>query len=321
MTNVRKIGTSAGPLLVTFDYNTSLAELVAAGNYDYVSPDITEEHFPVGQGQPDIETFLVHFHRAMSSENVVSEMQHHDLRPATMPELLAFGAQYPNSQDEFPILALGSMWEDSNGYRRAGRIFWHPNDRRLDLGWDDDSEWNQLYHFLAIGQRVCETFPLSVDNDKSLAELVEAGNYSYVVDRGIPQEAARVAGVEGTEAILVHLGRVMDNTDALHELNRRGLRPGTIRELASFGEQYPDRQLHFPILALGSVHRRRVGCLRLNHNLGGRAFYLGVFRDRWAANYRFLAFDIAPVCNGDNSPKRKDGLFRPFDATLEWIEG
>lgn len=43
----------------------------------------------------------------------------------------------------------------------------------------------------------------------------------------------------------------MDNTDVLHELDRRGLRAGTIRELAALGEQYPDPQLYFPILVAG----------------------------------------------------------------------
>lgn len=317
MTNVlHKIGTSAGPFSLTIDYKSPLAELVVAGSYDAISPAITEEHFPVGWGQPDIEAFLVHFYSPTSSNNAVGEMVRHDLRPATMPELLAFGAQHPSPQCEFPILALGSIWEDPSGYSRAGRIFGHPSDRRLDLGWEDGSAWNQLYRFLAVQKRICETFPLSIDHGKSLADMVESGSYSYV-GRGV-REITDVAGVGGTEAILVHLGRVMDNGDVLHELDRRGLRPGKIRELAAFGEQYPDRQRDFPILALGSVYGRRVGCLWLHGDR--RSFHLNIHRDRWAANYRFLAFDMDPLRNGDSSRRREDRLFRPFDATLEWIE-
>jgi hypothetical protein len=320
MANVlHKIGTSAGPFLLTIDYGTPLDELVAAGNYDYISPDITEEHFRVGLGGRDIESFVVHLHRPTSTDNVVNEMDRHDLRPATIPELLAFGAKYPNPQREFPILALGSTWDDpQSGYRRAARILEHPSDRRLDLAWDHGVEWHQLYHFLAVQKQVCEAFPLSVDKGKSLAEMVESGHYSFVA-HGIPQGTPAIAGVGVTEAILVHLGRVIDNTDVLHELVRRGLRPGRIRELAAFGEQYPDRQFHFPILALGSVlPRRRFGCLRLHD--GRRAFHLNVQRKRWAANYRFLAFTTDPLRDDDNFPTHKDRRFRPFDATLEWID-
>lgn len=51
MANKRqKIGTSTGPFLLTVDYDVPL-ELVAAGNYDYVSPDITEEHWVGHAGQ------------------------------------------------------------------------------------------------------------------------------------------------------------------------------------------------------------------------------------------------------------------------------
>lgn len=318
---LRKIGTSAGPFLLVVDYDTPFAEMVAAGHYDCVSPDITEEHFRLGWGERDIESFVVHLHRPASTDHVVNEMARHDLRPATMPELLAFGAQYADPQRGFPVLALGSIWDDpQNGYRRAVRILEHPGDRRLDLTWDHSSEWHQIYRFLAVQKRICRAFPLSIDKGKSLAEMVESGNYSYV-SRGIPQGATSDAGVVVTEAILVHLGRVMDNTDVMYELERRGLRPGRIRELAAFGEQHPDRQFHFPILALGSLlHRRRlVGCLRLKNGL--RAFHLNANRDRWAANYRFLAFATDPLRNDDSSAKREDRLFRPFDATLDWIEG
>ncbi len=321
MANTRqKIGTSTGPFLLTVDYDLPLAELAAAGNYDYVSSDITEEHFRVGWGERDIESLLVHLHRPTPTDNVLKELERHDLRPATLPELLAFGAQYPNPQREFPVLALGSIWDDpENSYRRAVRILEHPGDRRLDLTWDHGAQWNQLYHFLAVQKRVCEVFPLSIDQGKSLAEMVASGNYSEVV-RGIPEGTTDMTGVGVTEAILVHFGRVMDNTDVLHELNRRGLRAGTIRELAALGEQYPDPQLDFPILALGSVlHRRRFGCLWLDDDC--RALKLHLHRGLWAANYRFLAFTTDSLRNDDSSPKRGGRLFRPFDATLEWIEG
>jgi hypothetical protein len=310
--STQKMGTVAGPFSLITDYGLPLAELVGAGNYDSVSPDITEAHFPVGWGPPNAESFLVHFHHPVSSKAVVDEMKRHDLRPATMPELLAFGAQHHGPQHEyFPILALGSIWEDPTGYRRMARIFGHPNDRRLDLGWDDDSEWGQFYRFLAVEKQICERVSFSIGAGKSLAEMVKCSNYGRV-DKRILQQAENVAGAWETDAILVHFARVLDNAVVLRELERRGLRPSTLRELAVFGEQHPDRQLRFPILALGSViHGRRVGCLQPNH--GRRAFDLNIYRKRWAANYRFLAFEM-------RGSRHRAEPIRHLDVTLEWID-
>lgn len=320
MANVDKIGTSAGPFLLTVDYDISLAEMVVAGSYNFIYPLITEEQFPVDWGERDIESFLVHFHDPTSSENIVNELGWNDLRPATTPELLAFGAQHPNLQCESPILALGSIWNDPDGFGRVVRILGRPGDRRLDLSRDHGAEWSQFYHFLAVQKRVCETLPLAVDRSKSFAEMIESGNY-LVTGQGVPKVTPDMAkGVEETEAVLVHLAHVMDNADVLRELDRRGLRPGTIRELAAVGEQYPDWPLDFPILALGSVvQRRRIGCLWPHRD--HRAFYLNTYRERWAANYRFLAFKTGPQRNDDDSsPKGEDCPIRPLDATLEWIE-
>jgi hypothetical protein len=320
MTNLDKIGTSAGPFSLTVDYDISLADMVAAGDYHYIYPLIIEEHFPVGWGERDIESFLVHLHSPTSSDNIVTELERHDLRPATLPELLAFGAQQ-SPQGQFPILALGSTWNDPEDHRRAVRILGNPGDRRLDLVWDHGVEWYQLYRFLAIQKQVCETLPLVVDKNKSFAERIESGDY-LVIGRGIPKVIPDAAkGVEETEAVLVHLAHVMDNADVLRELDRRGLRPGTIHELAAVGEQYLDWQLDFPILALGSVvQHRRVGCLWPHRDR--RAFYLNAYRDRWAASYRFLAFKTHAPRNDRSSRKCENRpVFRPLDATLDWIDG
>lgn len=94
---------------VTVNYDSSLADMIAAGHYYYINRNITAERFPVkGSGSKELAVKLIHFNRRISSEGAVKEMNKMGLRPATLEELLAFGAKYPDMQRGFPIVALGS---------------------------------------------------------------------------------------------------------------------------------------------------------------------------------------------------------------------
>jgi hypothetical protein len=104
--------------MVTVDYNRSLHEMIKAGNYDYANDSITAENFPIkGEGKVDTEIILVHFNRSISSDDAIREMDQLGLRPAVLPELLAFGEMHPAVQKEFPIVALGSVWRNGGGSR------------------------------------------------------------------------------------------------------------------------------------------------------------------------------------------------------------
>jgi hypothetical protein len=46
---------------------------------------------------------------------VIKEFEARNLRAATLPELLACGATYPEKQREYPIFAFGSVWQHHNG--------------------------------------------------------------------------------------------------------------------------------------------------------------------------------------------------------------
>ena len=96
----------------------SLAEMIQVGNYDHVNSDITSEHFPVqGKEKVKCEIELICYGRCMQSDDVVRDLESRGMRPATLFELLAFGAQYPEQQREFPVVALGSVWQDRYGDR------------------------------------------------------------------------------------------------------------------------------------------------------------------------------------------------------------
>lgn len=135
---------------VVVDYVKPLTQMIADGNYDWVNNDITESHFPVsGQGKVELNPELIHYGKSMNSDDIVRDMQSRGLRPATLPELLAFGAKYPEKQREFSIVALGSVWQPFNRYRHVAYLYGYVSKRRLDLYiWDGD--WSVNYRFLAV---------------------------------------------------------------------------------------------------------------------------------------------------------------------------
>lgn len=122
---------------VEVDYTKSLADMVKAGGYDYVSESITAENFPIeGDGVVESELFMVYDYGWQASRWVIEKMEKMGLVPAKIEHLLALGAKYPDLQREYPIICLGSSWV-SSAYNlrfrfcpRLGR--WH-DQRKLDL--------------------------------------------------------------------------------------------------------------------------------------------------------------------------------------------
>ncbi|HEY7829401.1 MAG TPA: hypothetical protein VIC06_02405 [Solirubrobacteraceae bacterium] len=134
---------------LAIDHVRSLAELVAAGNYDYVNPNITEENFPMVASEVVVQVALVHLDNIVESDDVLGELEQMGLRPGTMRELAHFGEQYPKVQRQFPVAALGSVWTAPNGSRRVGYLWEGIVSRKLSLGWYD-LRWRASYRFLAF---------------------------------------------------------------------------------------------------------------------------------------------------------------------------
>jgi len=135
---------------VVVDYTKTLAEMVSAGEYDYVSSDITTDHFPIeGKGQREVEVVLFHFNRVVSSEEVISELEKAGYRPARIEELLTLGAERPELQKEFPIISLGSVWQDPNGCRCVPYLNWNDVKRNLNLNWFENY-WREDYRFAGL---------------------------------------------------------------------------------------------------------------------------------------------------------------------------
>ncbi len=148
-----KAGTAARnvyPIIGEYDedYGKLFTDLIVLGNYGYVNNDITPVNFP-GECISGFDGVLVHFNRDIGSDEAVREMEQMGLRPATMVELLAFGARFPDVQREFPIVELSSSWVGPSGNRYVGYLSSWSDERRVHLdGWARD--WYAPYRFLAV---------------------------------------------------------------------------------------------------------------------------------------------------------------------------
>jgi len=106
---------------VPVDCNKTLAVMIAAGNYDFVDPNINAENFPVkGAGVTDADIVLFHFGEKAATNWIEREMRSLGYRQARIEELLALGAAKPMLQTKGPIIALGSvtkplLTEECNG--------------------------------------------------------------------------------------------------------------------------------------------------------------------------------------------------------------
>jgi hypothetical protein len=134
---------------VTVNYDLSLEEAINAGNYQAVHTDISARNFPsTRKGQAELDIVLVRFEHRMKSEDVVQELEKEGLRPADLPEFLAFGAKYPDVQRKFSVAGLGSVWQDRKGYRNVPCLYEASEGRYLDLHWWDDG-WYSYTRFAA----------------------------------------------------------------------------------------------------------------------------------------------------------------------------
>jgi len=144
------VGSARRVFKVVVDYTKTLKQMIHAGNYDWVNPDINEMNFKVeGQGKQEKEIVLFHFGRYISSGDAIAEMAKAGYCPAQIQELLALGAANPELQKQFPIVALGSAWQNPDGNRGVTYLFWSVRERDLDLSWFE-FDWDEDYRFAAV---------------------------------------------------------------------------------------------------------------------------------------------------------------------------
>ena len=137
------------------------------------------------------------------------------------------------------------------------------------------------------------TYLVTVRKDRTLVQMIEAGKYDWV-NSDITSERFPDIGPDGEyELVLVHFNRVVSTEEALAEIRRRGLDPATLVQLLALGENFPDVQRQFPVIALGSCCVLSGGyrcspCLSVSGHR--RRLNLDWLGDGWHGDCRFLAF-------------------------------
>ena len=139
---------STYPLSV--NYGMSVEDAVKLGRYNWANGDINDKNFPTKRtGKAEVVVELIHFDRYISTDNALHELDRMGMRPIELHELLAFGEKYSDVQREFPIVALGSVWQDRDGSRRVPCLGGNGSGRRLSLGWFE-GDWGDVYWFAAV---------------------------------------------------------------------------------------------------------------------------------------------------------------------------
>jgi len=142
----------------------SLKEMIAAGGYDWTNSDITPERFPITVNQlGDWEAKYFHFNLNLESPDAKCRIETADSakpwQAAHIGHLLALGANHPDEQRTFPIIALGSVAKVS-GRRRVPYLGRLGSDRNLRLDWWGIG-WFRSCRFLAV--RKVSVAPASED--------------------------------------------------------------------------------------------------------------------------------------------------------------
>ena len=100
---VTRFARSQTDRVIVVDYSKPLQAMIAAGKYDWVNPDITQENFPVvGEGSKKFRTRLFDFRRTISSDAAVTEMRKENFTPASHVHGLAYGATFPDEHAQNP---------------------------------------------------------------------------------------------------------------------------------------------------------------------------------------------------------------------------
>lgn len=137
---------------VTINYQRTFSEMIEDGKYTWKNGKFNQKNFPImGDGTVEVDLELVHLNKPASTKEVDAYLNENGLRPATLAELLAFGATYPDVQRNFPVIALGSSYLDNKDCRCVPYLDGEINDnrRRLNIRWQGRG-WVDRVRFLAV---------------------------------------------------------------------------------------------------------------------------------------------------------------------------
>jgi hypothetical protein len=138
------------------DRRKGLLRMIEEGHYDLVDRQIEELRFKTHvKGGQVTGRLLRHepnpVYDTMTIDTVLRGMGQRRLRPASVEELLAFGAQYPDEQCQAPVVALGARGKAKNGVIYIPYLWGSDALRSLKLR-RESQQWPSGYRFLAIGR-------------------------------------------------------------------------------------------------------------------------------------------------------------------------
>ena len=124
----------------------SLENLIKSHKFDYVNEDITEDNFPFQENDSKPKEYKIfHFNKLIESEKVIAEMKKEGYEPATLRDLL----NWKDWNEKDFVVALGSVWQDRDGYRIVPYLRRYGSERVLDLSWLE-YDWSGIYRFAAV---------------------------------------------------------------------------------------------------------------------------------------------------------------------------
>lgn len=127
------------PINLEVDYKSPLTRMRDTGKYYYVNLDLNSKNFPVEIREGTLEFLLVFFDRDMddnenpSKSALLRELDQLGLQPEGPLELCALGKQYPELQQEFPIVARRQVWRHSDGNLMCPVLTTHDKGRAIIL--------------------------------------------------------------------------------------------------------------------------------------------------------------------------------------------
>jgi hypothetical protein len=136
------------------DYNLSLDEMISAGKYELVNNNISPGSCPIPGDMigrvEKLKSRVFHFNRLLYNKSVFKKMKKEGFRPATAHEIIAFGAQVPDLQRNFPIIGLGSIWMSDERFSNVMSLSEFDSKRSLGIISDWGGGWLNHFRFLGV---------------------------------------------------------------------------------------------------------------------------------------------------------------------------
>lgn len=132
------------------DYNQTVEQLVADGQYDWVNSNTSSAHFPLARsGRELVEIELVEIDRPLATETILRLIDQRNLRRPNIKEGLSLGIWYPDLQRQDPIAILCEPWRHSDGGLDVPCLYGLDSDRHLSLNWFG-GDWLPGWRFAAV---------------------------------------------------------------------------------------------------------------------------------------------------------------------------